>query len=80
MSPPQLVHTLEVGVTQQPRASRERALAGSRYDAPRHNIMLRNVMLRNLVVRFSRHTGSHSDSNFLIAISRSLAKQVTGKI
>ena len=49
MPPPQLVHALEIGVTQQPRAAGKRAGAGSRL---------------HISFRFSRHTGSHSDSKF----------------
>src|SRR5438552_9432720 len=48
MPPPLLIHTLEIGVTQQPRAAGE-AAAGSRSD---------------ISLRFSRHTGGHSDSKF----------------
>ena len=53
MPPPQLVHTLEIGVTQQPRAAGKGAVAGWQPDTS---------------VRFSRHTGSHSVSKFPIAI------------
>jgi hypothetical protein len=60
MPPPLLVHTLEIGVTQQPAAPGKGGSVGSRRDTPWLDIM----------VRFSRHTGSHSDSKFLIAISR----------
>ena len=62
MPPPQLVHPLEISVTQQPRAAGKGALAGSRRDARRHHFL----------IRFSGYTSGHSDSKFQIVISRSL--------
>jgi hypothetical protein len=69
MPPPLLVDALEVGVTQQARAAGKGDLAGprfdgsgssgSRFDTPRPD---------DIMIRFSRHTGSHSDSKFQIAI------------
>jgi hypothetical protein len=64
MPPPQFVHALEVGMTQQPRAAGKGALAGSRH---------------NIALRFSRHTGSHDDSKFQFAISRGLV-QMTARM
>ena len=74
MPPPLLVDTLEVRVTQQPRAARKGAFAdprfnrqtldGSRLDTSRHSIM----------IRFSRHTVRHSDSKFQIAILQRTVK------
>ena len=55
MASPLLVHTLEIGVPQKPRVAGKGARAGWRLDTS---------------FRFSRHTGSHSDSKFQIAISR----------
>ncbi len=66
----QLVHALEIGVTQEACAARKGALAGSWRETPRQEIMIRNIMLRNIMIRFSGHTGGHSDSTFQIAISR----------
>jgi|HubBroStandDraft_4_1064222.scaffolds.fasta_scaffold32991_1 hypothetical protein len=57
MPPSQFVHALEVSVTQQPRAAGKNARDGSRHNIP---------------LRFSRHTGSHGDSKFQIAISKGL--------
>ena len=51
MPPPLLVHAFEIGVTQQPRIAGKGA--APRHHSPRHGNM----------IRFSRHTGSHSDSN-----------------
>ncbi len=62
MPPPLLVDALEVGVSQQPCATGKGAFARSR-----HGIM----------IRFSRHTGSHSDSKFQIAVLQRTVK-ITG--
>jgi hypothetical protein len=59
MPPALLVYALEIGVTQKPRVAGKGALAGSR---------------RNLMVRSSRHTGSHRDSKFQIAIPQMTVK------
>jgi hypothetical protein len=57
MSPPQLVDTLEVGVSQKPRVAGKGGVAGWQNDAPR-----RNGLLRNIMIRLSRDTGGHGDS------------------
>jgi hypothetical protein len=71
----QLVDALEIGVTQEARAAGKGALAGSRRETSRldimlRDIMIRNIMLPNIMIRFSGHTGGRSDSEFQIAISR----------
>ena len=57
MPPPQLVYPLEVGVPQETSIAGKTSLAGSRLDPS----------IRFSSVRFSGHTGSHSDSEFHIA-------------
>ncbi len=63
MPPPLLVDTLEVGMTQQARAAGKGTFPASRLDTPRHDLPGHSRM-----IRFSRHTVSHSDSKFQIAI------------
>ena len=52
VAPPHLVYTLEIGVTQQPQATRKSGARGSRLPA---------------LVRCSGHTSGHSASNFQLA-------------
>ena len=68
MPPSLLVDTLEVSVTQQARAAGKGALAGPKFDRPRFDGSRLNTPRHDIMIRFSRDTGSHSDSKFQIAI------------
>ncbi len=62
MSPPLLVDTLEVGMTQEPRVAGKSGVARRPSDALPHDSMLRKGVRRDVMIRFSRDTGGHSDS------------------
>ena len=74
MPPSLLVHTLEVSVTQQARAPGKGDLSGSKFARPRfdgsgpNGSRFDTPRPDDIMIRFSRDTGSHSDSKFQIAI------------